>query len=117
MSIIVALPIKYKKIQCILLQCCQNILYLKYTLFWQSVRIILYLYFFQSNTLKILYYRIKVSKRIKSSLFILSLYLYFFLKYLIHVSSLSTNKHIKKNFARAFGARINKTYIFQAMSF
>ena len=53
------------------LQCCQNILYLKYyTLFWQSSRIILYT-FFQSNTLKILYYRIKLSKRIKSSWFIL----------------------------------------------
>ena len=53
-------------------QCCQNILHSKYyTLFWQSSRIILYLYFFQSNTLKILYYRIKLSKMIKSSWFIL----------------------------------------------
>ena len=34
-------------------------------------KIILYLYFFQSNTLKILYYRIKLPKRIKSTLFIL----------------------------------------------
>ena len=62
----------------------------KHTLFWQSLRIILYLYFFQSNTLKILYYRIKLSKRIKSILFIL-----FPLKYLMHVSSLSTNEHVK----------------------
>ena len=54
------------------IQCCQNILYLKYyTLFCQSLKIILYSYFFQSNTLKILYYRIKLSKRIKSTLFIL----------------------------------------------
>ena len=51
------------------------------------------LYFFQSNTLKILYYRIKLSKRIKSTLFIL-----LFLKYLIHVSSLLTNEHIPKDF-------------------
>ena len=49
-----------------------------------------------------------MSKRIKSSLFIL-----FSLKYLIHVSSLSTNEHIKKNFARAFSAPINNTYIFK----
>ena len=90
-------------------QCCQNIIYLKYyTLFWQRVRITLYLYFFQSNTLKILYYRLKLSKRIKSALFIL-----IFLKYLIHVSSLSTNEHIKKNFARAFGVYINNTSIFK----
>ena len=93
-------------------QCCQNICYLKYyTLFWQSVRIILYLYFFQSNTLKILYFRIKFLKESKV------LYIYFFLKYLIHISSLSSNEHIQKNFARAFGARISYTYIFQAMLF
>ena len=50
------------------IQCCQNILYLKYyTLFWQNLRIILYSYFFQSNTLKILYYTIKLSKNIKST--------------------------------------------------
>ena len=55
------------------------------------------------------YYRIKLSKRIKNTLFTL-----FFLKYLIQVSSLSTNEHIKKKFAHAF---INNTYIFQSMSF
>ena len=32
------------------------------------------------------------------------------LKYLIHVSSLSTNEQIQKNFARAFGARISNTH-------
>ena len=55
------------------------------------------MYFFQSNTLKILYYRIKLSTRIKSTLFIL-----FFLKYLIRVGSLSTNYGIKKIFDRTF---------------
>ena len=92
------------------------------TYFLLKLSIILYfgkvkeLYFihslFQSNTLKIFYFGIKLSKRIKSTLFILV-----FLRYLIHVSSLSTNEHFKKNFARAFGARINNTYIVQAMSF
>ena len=61
----------------LLLQCCQNILFLKYyTLFWQSLKIVNFILFFQSNTLKILYYRMKWSKRIKSTLFII-----FFLKY------------------------------------
>ena len=67
---------------------------------------------FQSNALEIPYYRIKLSKRIKGTLFIL-----FFLRYRTHISSLETNEHIQKNFARAFGARINYTYIFQAMLF
>ena len=53
-----------------------------------------------------------MSKRIKSTLYIL-----FFLKYLIHVSSSSTNEHMQKNFARVFGARLGNTYVFQAMSF
>ena len=39
-----------------------------------------------------------MSKRIKSTLFIL-----FPLKYLMHVSSLSTNEHVQKICARAFG--------------
>ena len=67
---------------------------------------------FQSNTLKILYYRIKLSKMNKNISFIL-----YSLKYMIHVSSLSTNEHIQKKFARAFSACINNTYIFQGTSF
>ena len=51
----------------------QNILYFKYyTLFWQSVRLILNLYFFSVRYFKnTLFYRIKLSQRIKSTLFIL----------------------------------------------
>ena len=69
---------------CLQIQCCQNILYFGKV----KITCILYLSFFQSYTLKILYYRIKLSRRIKST---------FFLEYLIYVSSLSTNEHIKKN--------------------
>ena len=47
----------------------------------------------------------KLPKRIKSTLFTI-----FSLKYLIHVSSLSTNVHILKNFARAFAARISDKF-------
>ena len=78
--------VKYK------MQCCQNILYLKYyTLFWQSLRIILYT-FFQSNNLRILYLRIFYLKA--SKLLIIHT---FFLSYLIRVSSLSTIEYIEKN--------------------
>ena len=59
--------------------------------------------FFQSNTLEVLYYRIKLSKRITIISFILIL-----LKHLIHVSDLSTNEHIQ-NIASAFGACISNT--------
>ena len=101
-------------------QCCQKILYLKYyTLFWQSLRIIfylyIYLYFFQSNTFKILYYRIKLSKRIKSTLFIL------FSLNIWYISAVYRPMSIfKKNFTRSFGACISNTtctYIFQVMLF
>ena len=54
----------------------------------------------------------KLSKRIKSTLFII-----FFLKYVIRVSSLSANEHIQKYFARGFGACINNIYIFQIYDF
>ena len=50
----------------------------------------------------------KLSKRIKITLFIL-----FFLEYLIHVSSLSTDEHIQKNSASTSGARINNTIFFK----
>ena len=52
---------------------------------------------------------IKVSKWIKSALFIL-----FFLKYLTHDSSLSTNEHIQKKFTRGFDAYINNTLYFSS---
>ena len=55
------------------------------------------------------YYRKKFSKRIKSTLYKL-----FFLKYRLHVSSLSSNEHIQK-FAHAY--IVSNTYIFQVMSF
>ena len=78
-----------------------------YTLFWQSLGIILYT-FFQSNALKIVYYRTELSKRIKTTLFIL-----FSLKYLIHVRSYQPISISKK---KSFGARTSNTHIFQAMS-
>ena len=101
-----SIPLDDKKQVSLHIQCRQNIIYLKcYTLFWKSLRIILYLYtLFQSNTC-IGWNCLKGSK---------VLYLYFFLK---HVSSLLTNEHIQKWFAHAFGACISNTFIFKAMSF
>ena len=65
-------------------QCWHKILNLKYyTLFWQSLRIIFHLYFFQSNTLRILIYMVKLYNQI-------ILFLLFSLKYLIYASSLAT---------------------------
>ena len=74
------------------MQCCQNILYLKYyTLFWQSLRIILYLYFFSVKYFKNTLLKDKIVYKDQKYLIYT-----FFLKYLMHVSSLSPNGHIKK---------------------
>ena len=51
------------------------------------------------------FYRIKLSKRIKGTLFFT-----FFLIYLIYLSSLSTYEHGQRFSAHAFGSRIRKTH-------
>ena len=53
------------------------------------------------------FYRIKLSKRIKSTC---TLFLLFFHIYLIYLSSLSTYEHVQRFSAHAFCSRIRKTH-------
>ena len=75
-----------------------------YTLFWKSLRIILFSVRYLKNT----FYREKFSQRIK-----MFCVLFRYISDIYNVSSLSTQKCSN----HAFGARISNAHIFQATSF
>ena len=70
-----------------------------FTLFWHTLRFVLFSVKFFKNPLL----QDKIASK-DQKYFIYT----FFLKYLVHAGSLSTNSISKKKFARAFGTRMTK---------